>query len=70
MITKYILNFQLESLLGFIEDNSDSLEQQDYDNAYKVWSGFDIVARLKQINLGPDTWKEYEVKAGYYCRQL
>ncbi|WAR01543.1 FANCJ-like protein [Mya arenaria] len=54
------LRNMLEALMRFIEDNSGNLEQQDYDNAYKLWSGFDVVARMKQINLGPDTWKEYE----------
>ncbi|XP_052224582.1 Fanconi anemia group J protein homolog isoform X2 [Dreissena polymorpha] len=50
----------LESLLGFLQESSEHLQQADYDSAYKVWSGFDIVARLKNVGLGPDNYKEVE----------
>ena len=53
--------FQLENVLQFIEDNSSNLEQKDYDQAYKVWSGFDIVVRLKSIDLGPENFESYKV---------
>ena len=55
------LNFQLENVLQFIEENNGSLAQQDYDQAYKVWSGFDIVVRLKSVGLGPDEFQENKV---------
>ena len=51
----------MESLLNFIEGNNSNLDQSDYDTSYKVWSGFDIVVRLKGIGLGPDSFKEYQV---------
>ena len=50
-------------MLQFIEDNSSSLAQKDYDQAYKVWSGFDIVVRLKSIDLGPENFASYKVKS-------
>ncbi|KAL4223086.1 Fanconi anemia group J protein [Mactra antiquata] len=49
------LKNMLDSLLMFIESNNSNLDQQDYNTSYKVWSGFDIVARLKNIGLGPDS---------------
>jgi hypothetical protein len=48
-------------LLNFIEGNNSNLDQSDYDTSYKVWSGFDIVVRLKGIGLGPDSFQEYQV---------
>ncbi|XP_060580920.1 Fanconi anemia group J protein homolog [Ruditapes philippinarum] len=54
------LRNMLESLLNFIEGNNSNLDQSDYDTSYKVWSGFDIVVRLKGIGLGPDSFQEYQ----------
>ncbi|KAK3101069.1 hypothetical protein FSP39_000727 [Pinctada imbricata] len=47
-------------LLKLILENLDSLQQMDYDNEYKHWSGFDIVARLDQIGAGPKHFPDIE----------
>ena len=67
MVCLFLLCFQLENVLQFIEDNSSSLAQKDYDQAYKVWSGFDIVVRLKSVGLGPEDFKENKVLKYLNC---
>ena len=52
----------MENVMKFVDDSSTQLDQADYDTSYKVWSGFDMVARLKSIGLGPDTLDEYKVQ--------
>ncbi|KAK3588854.1 hypothetical protein CHS0354_035997 [Potamilus streckersoni] len=49
-----------ERLHHFLNENSSQLEQKDYDQAYKCWSGFDIVARLNSIQLGPKDFPRYQ----------
>jgi len=36
-----------------IDDSDSSLHQSDFDQAYKCWSGYEIVARLEHIGVGP-----------------
>ena len=31
----------------------DQLEQKGFDQAAKVWSGYDIVVRMKEYGIGP-----------------
>ncbi|XP_021366020.1 Fanconi anemia group J protein homolog [Mizuhopecten yessoensis] len=40
-------------LIKFMEDNEASLQQQSYDQAYRCWSGYDIIARMDQLGIGP-----------------
>ena len=35
--------------------------QANYDTSYKIWPGFDIVARLKTIGLEPESYAQYKV---------
>ncbi|KAL5017215.1 hypothetical protein ScPMuIL_006804 [Solemya velum] len=46
------------SLLKFVQDSSTNLQQLDYNQAYKCLSGFDIVARLENMGLGPKHFAE------------
>ncbi|KAL3858387.1 hypothetical protein ACJMK2_012978 [Sinanodonta woodiana] len=49
-----------ERLHHFLNENSSHLERKEYDQAYKCWSGFDIVARLSSIQLGPKDFPRYQ----------
>ncbi|XP_069135470.1 Fanconi anemia group J protein homolog [Argopecten irradians] len=51
-------------LIKFMEDNEDSLEQQSFDQAYRCWSGYDIVARMDQLGIGPKHFQEIKVTFG------
>lgn len=48
----------------FIHLHSDKLEQKDFDQSYKIWSGFDIVAQMNCIGLGPVKYPEAKVCLG------
>ncbi|XP_076473063.1 uncharacterized protein LOC143302332 [Babylonia areolata] len=37
----------------FIEDMSSTLTQHDFEQSYRMWSGFDIIAQLRSLGLGP-----------------
>ncbi|KAK7481564.1 hypothetical protein BaRGS_00027213, partial [Batillaria attramentaria] len=39
---------------SFIDEHSSSLTQVDFDQSYRLWSGFEIVAQLRRLDLGPE----------------
>lgn len=39
--------------MKIIQNNIDHLEQSSFDQASKVWSGYDIVVRMKEYGIGP-----------------
>ena len=39
--------------MKLIQNNMDQLEQKGFDQAAKVWSGYDIVVRMKEYGIGP-----------------
>ncbi|KAJ8312439.1 hypothetical protein KUTeg_009812 [Tegillarca granosa] len=45
-------------LAKIIQDNSDNLTQNDYDQSCSVWYGYDIIVRLKQEGVGPEHFDE------------
>ena len=44
---------QVEGFKKLIQNNMDQLEQKGFDQAAKVWSGYDIVVRMKEYGIGP-----------------
>ncbi|CAC5387435.1 BRIP1 [Mytilus coruscus] len=47
------LQQMVEGFMKIIQNNLDHLEQSSYDQASKVWSGYDIVVRMKEYGIGP-----------------
>ena len=52
--TYIMISFQVEGFMKLIQNNMDQLEQKDYDQAAKVWSGYDVVVRMKEYGIGPE----------------
>ncbi|XP_025091156.1 Fanconi anemia group J protein homolog isoform X2 [Pomacea canaliculata] len=46
--------FKLDS---FISNNGSSLTHCDFDQSYRLWSGFDIIAQLQHVDLGPQNFQ-------------
>ena len=44
---------QCHKLDMFIEEQSSQLTQHDFEQSYRMWSGFEIVAQLQRLDLGP-----------------
>ncbi|KAK7088030.1 Fanconi anemia group J protein homolog isoform X2 [Littorina saxatilis] len=42
----------------FIEDQSSSLTQHDFQQSYRMWSGFEIIAQLQRLDLGLQKYEE------------
>ncbi|VDI74443.1 fanconi anemia group J protein [Mytilus galloprovincialis] len=47
------LQQMVEGFMKIIQNNIDHLEQSSFDQASKVWSGYDIVVRMKEYGIGP-----------------
>ena len=45
----------------FIHQESENLEQKDFDTACKIWSGFDIVAQMNNMKMGPNHFRDLQV---------
>ena len=39
--------------IDLIDTHSNQLDQKDFNQSCKIWSGFDIVAQMANINSGP-----------------
>ncbi|XP_071093309.1 Fanconi anemia group J protein homolog [Haliotis cracherodii] len=59
-----LLEKVMTGLDQFIHLHSDKLEQKDFDQSYKIWSGFDIVAQMDCIGLGPVKYPEAKKSFG------
>ncbi|XP_067685021.1 Fanconi anemia group J protein homolog [Haliotis asinina] len=64
-----LLEKVMSGLDQFIHLHSDKLEQKDFDQSYKIWSGFDIVAQLDCIGLGPVKYTEAMKSIGVVCQE-
>lgn len=42
----------------FIQEQATSLTQLDFDQAYRMWSGFEIVAQLRNLDLGAEKYPQ------------
>lgn len=45
--------FQAQQFISLIDTYSNQLNQKDFNQSCKIWSGFDIVAQMVNIDIGP-----------------
>ena len=54
---------QCHKLDMFIEDQSSQLTHHDFEQSYRMWSGFEIVAQLQGLDLGPQNCDQLTVNS-------
>ncbi|ESO94630.1 hypothetical protein LOTGIDRAFT_144987, partial [Lottia gigantea] len=64
------LKRMVQSLIEFINQNSLHLQQKDFEQSSKIWTGFDIVAQMESMGLGPQDFTELQGALASVCEEL
>ncbi|XP_041348018.1 Fanconi anemia group J protein homolog [Gigantopelta aegis] len=53
----------------FIHRESEDLEQKDFNTSCKIWAGFDIVAQMNNMKMGPNHFQDLQKAYKFICEE-